>query len=88
MEVQVFIIGFAIMLALMLLSMPIASVMVLVGVVGGLMAFGWPLLSSVGPVAWGTQNENILTAIPLFILLGELLLRSGIADKTPRTKTS
>ena len=81
MEVQVFVIGFAIMLALMLLSMPIASVMVLVGVVGGLMAFGWPLLSSVGPVAWGTQNENILTAIPLFILLGELLLRSGIADK-------
>jgi tripartite ATP-independent transporter DctM subunit len=27
------------------------------------------------------QNENILTAIPLFILLGEILLRSGIADK-------
>ena len=74
-------IGFVAMLALMLLSMPIAAVMVLVGVVGGLMTFGWPLLSSVGPVAWGTQNENILTAIPLFILLGELLLRSGIADK-------
>ncbi len=74
-------IGFAVMLALMLLSMPIAVVMVLVGVAGGLMIFGWPLLSSVGPVAWGTQNENILTAIPLFILLGELLLRSGIADK-------
>ena len=81
MEVQVFVIGFAIMLGLMLLSMPIATVMVLAGVVGGLMAFGWPLLSSVGPVAWGTQNANILTAIPLFILLGELLLRGGIADK-------
>ena len=74
-------IAFVIMLALMLLSMPIAAVMVLAGVVGGLLTFGWPLLASVGPVAWGTQNENILTAIPLFILLGELLLRSGIADR-------
>ncbi len=73
--------GFVILLLLMLLSMPIAVVMVLIGVAGGLMIFGPPLLSSVGPVAWGTQNENILTAIPLFILLGELLLRSGIADK-------
>ena len=34
-----------------------------------------------GPVIWGVQNENILTAIPLFVLLGELLLRSGIADR-------
>jgi len=74
-------IAFVLMLALMLLSMPIAAVMVLAGVAGGLIVFGWPLLASVGPVAWGTQNENILTAIPLFILLGELLLRSGIADR-------
>jgi tripartite ATP-independent transporter DctM subunit len=34
-----------------------------------------------GAVVWGVQNENLLTAIPLFILLGELLLRSGIADR-------
>jgi C4-dicarboxylate transporter, DctM subunit len=27
------------------------------------------------------QNENLLTSIPLFVLLGELLLRSGIADR-------
>jgi tripartite ATP-independent transporter DctM subunit len=32
-------------------------------------------------VVWGTQNENLLTAIPLFILLGEVLLRSGLADR-------
>ena len=74
-------IAFAIMLALMLLGIPIAVVMALLGVVGGVMAFGWPLVASTGSVIWGVQNENILTAIPLFILLGELLLRSGIADK-------
>ena len=75
------VVAFAVMLGLMLLGMPIAVVMVLVGVVGGLLTFGWPLVQSMGPVVWGTLNENILTAIPLFILLGELLLRSGIADK-------
>ncbi|HSF95668.1 MAG TPA: TRAP transporter large permease [Thermohalobaculum sp.] len=73
--------GFTAMMALLLASMPIAVIMVLLGVVGGVMLYGWPLLNSMGPVIWGVQNENILTAIPLFILLGELLLRSGLADR-------
>ncbi|MCB1804983.1 MAG: TRAP transporter large permease [Candidatus Competibacteraceae bacterium] len=73
--------AFVIMLALMLLGIPIAVSMVLLGIVGGVLVFGWPLVASTGSVVWGVQNENILTAIPLFILLGELLLRSGIADK-------
>ena len=38
-------------------------------------------MDSIAPVVWGVQNENLLTAIPLFVLLGELLLRSGIADR-------
>ena len=63
------------------MSFPVAVIMVVMGVIGGLLLYGWPLLTSMGPVIWGVQNENILTAIPLFILLGELLLRSGIADR-------
>jgi len=74
-------VGFFGMMGLLLMSFPVAVIMVVVGVIGGLMLYGWPLLTSMGPVIWGVQNENILTAIPLFILLGELLLRSGIADR-------
>ncbi|MGQ9367849.1 TRAP transporter large permease [Azospirillum sp. ST 5-10] len=74
-------VGFAAMMGLLLLSFPIAVIMVLVGVVGGVALYGWPLLTSMGPTLWGVQNENILTAIPLFVLLGEMLLRSGIADR-------
>ncbi len=74
-------IAFAIMLGLFLFSMPIGAVMAAMGIIGGVLTFGWAIVDTAGPVAWGTQNENILTAIPLFILLGELLLRSGIADK-------
>ena len=73
--------GFGIMLALMLLGLPIAAVMAATGVVGGVLAFGWPLVDSMGPVMWGVMNENLLTAIPLFILLGEIMLRSGMADR-------
>ncbi|MDX1605630.1 MAG: TRAP transporter large permease [Candidatus Competibacterales bacterium] len=81
MDVVTVIVAFLVMLGLMLLGIPIAVVMAAMGVVGGLLVFGWPLVESMGSVVWGVQNENILTAIPLFILLGEILLRSGIADK-------
>lgn len=81
MAISTILFAFAIMLALMLIGLPIAVVMVAMGVAGGMLAFGWPLVESMGPVAWGTLNASILTAIPLFVLLGELLLRSGIADR-------
>jgi len=74
-------IGFGAMMALLFAGLPIAVIMVALGVAGGVMLYGLPLLQSMGPVIWGVQNENILTAIPLFVLLGELLLRSGIADR-------
>ena len=73
--------GFALMLAMMLTSIPIAVAMFVVGAGGGLLAFGKPFLDSMASVVWGVENENLLTSIPLFILLGELLLRSGIADR-------
>lgn len=74
------VIAFLIMLGFFLFSMPIGAVMAGLGIIGGVMTFGWAIVESAGPVVWGTMNENILTAIPLFILLGELLLRSGVAD--------
>jgi tripartite ATP-independent transporter DctM subunit len=74
-------VGFVAMVALMLLGLPIAAVMLLLGLVGGMLAFGDAFLSSASSVLWGTVSENGLTAIPLFVLLGELLLRSGMADR-------
>jgi C4-dicarboxylate transporter, DctM subunit len=77
------VIGFAFfaMLAMMLVGMPIATSMAVVGIVGGIAAYGAPFMDSIAPVVWGVQNENLLTCVPLFVLLGELLLRSGIADR-------
>ena len=68
-------------LALLFLGIPISAVMAMIGVVGGLLAFGLPFMNSIGNVVWGVHNSFILTAVPLFILMGEVLLRSGVADK-------
>ena len=73
--------GFGAMLAMMLLGLPIAVAMAAIGLLGGLLAYGLPFINSVAPVVWGVHNDNLLTSIPLFILMGELLLRSGIADR-------
>ena len=74
-------VGFVVMMGLLMLGLPVAVTIVILGVVGGMILYGPVLMQSMGPVLWGVQNENVLTAIPLFILLGELLLRSGIADR-------
>lgn len=81
MSVTPVIIAFFAMLAMMLLGLPIAVSMAAVGIVGGLLAYGMPFINSIAPVVWGVHNDNLLTSVPLFILMGELLLRSGIADR-------
>jgi C4-dicarboxylate transporter, DctM subunit len=81
MNVGLISLAFFAMLGMMLVGMPIAVSMALVGIVGGIAAYGTPFMDSIAPVIWGVQNENLLTSIPLFVLLGELLLRSGIADR-------
>jgi tripartite ATP-independent transporter DctM subunit len=74
-------VSFLIALAILLIGVPVAAVMAGMGVVGGIATVGTPMIESLGSVIWSVQNENILTAIPLFILLGEILLRSGLADR-------
>jgi tripartite ATP-independent transporter DctM subunit len=40
-----------------------------------------PLWNIMANRAWTTYNEFILLSIPLFVLMGELVLRSGIAER-------
>lgn len=81
MSITVIFAAFLVMLFLMFLSMPVAVAILSVGAVGGYMAYGLPLVETMGGVVWGTLNNPVMTAIPLFMLLGELLLRGGIADR-------
>jgi tripartite ATP-independent transporter DctM subunit len=73
--------AFALMVGLMLIGIPIAVTMVLIGALGGLLTFGVPFLNSTSNLIWGVLNDSLLTAAPLFVLAGELLLRAGVADR-------
>ncbi|GHE21623.1 TRAP transporter large permease [Halomonas urumqiensis] len=74
-------VGFFIMLGMMAAGIHVAVAIFSIAALATLIYLGLPLLYSFGDTLWGTLNDFILTAIPLFILLGELLLRSGITER-------
>jgi C4-dicarboxylate transporter DctM subunit len=45
---------------------------------------GWVGLKALGLVSWGSTNGFTLTAIPMFILMAEILLQSGLSDRVYR----
>ena len=40
-----------------------------------------PLWDMLGQIAWNVNSSFILVAVPLFILMGEILVRSGISER-------
>lgn len=72
--------GFLMMLGLMLIGLPVAIALFLTAFIGAWAFLGWPTLLGFGNQMWSGQNDFILTAIPLFVFLGEILVRSGVAD--------
>ena len=71
-------IGFAIMLGLMFIGLHVGVAMLATGILGALVYFGPAVVFSFGTNLWSVMNDFLLTTIPLFVLLGELLLRAGI----------
>jgi tripartite ATP-independent transporter DctM subunit len=62
------------------LSIPIAAALGVTALILDPLYSMLPLTRGMGDVAWGTSTEFLLVAIPLFILLGEILLRAGFAE--------
>lgn len=77
-------IGFGIMLTLMMLGVHVAVAMFAISALGALAYLGPSIMNTFGSQLWAVMNDFILTAIPLFILLGELLLRSGVTQRMYR----
>lgn len=72
------VVGFILMLGLMFIGLHVGIAMLATGVIGAMVYFGPPVLLSYGTNLWAVMNDFLLTTIPLFVLLGELLLRAGI----------
>lgn len=69
------------LLVLIGISIPVAAALGVLGLVLDPLYSALPLTRAMGEMAWSSSNEFLLVAIPLFILLGEILLRSGFAQR-------
>ena len=70
-----------VLLAILALSIPVAAGLLALGIILDYAYSFLPLRLAIGEITWSTSTNFILFAIPLFILLGEILLRSGIAER-------
>lgn len=74
-------IGLVLMLGLMFLGLHVATAMFLTAIAAALWYFGMPAINAVGEQLWAAGEDYLLLSIPLYILLGEILVRGGATDK-------
>ena len=70
------------LLVLMALSLPVGIVLFLLGIGVAQFYSAFPLLRGMGQVLWSASSSSTLIAIPMFVLLGEVLVRGGVAERT------
>jgi tripartite ATP-independent transporter DctM subunit len=68
------------MLLLLALGVRIALALALVGLFGLCFLLPQPQLSAIAERAWSSVNTFTLTAVPMFVLMSALLLRSGVTN--------
>ncbi len=69
------------LLFMLAISVPVAAVMGVLGIALDNMFSFMPLQRAMGEILWNSSSEYILIAVPLFVMLGEILLRAGIAER-------
>ncbi|PPD15675.1 MAG: hypothetical protein CTY25_05040 [Methylobacterium sp.] len=71
----------SLLVVLLAVGLPVGVALgILAVILGNLYAFISPL-PALGDVMWGASTDFLLTAVPMFILMGEILLRSGAASR-------
>src|SRR5690625_2627698 len=69
------------LLVLIGISIPVGAALGLLGLLLDNLYSFLPLARALGEITWSTSNDFLLVAIPMFVMLGEILLRSGIAER-------
>ncbi len=78
-------IGFLLLIGFLFLGLHVAVAMFLVALLGAALYLGPPLVAAFGTQLWGAMEDYVLLSIPLYILLGEILVRSGSTDRLYRS---
>ncbi|WP_198134886.1 TRAP transporter large permease [Roseovarius sp. 217] len=71
----------SLLFGLISLSVPIAAVVGILALALASLYSPMPLYLAIGDIFWTNSIDFILIAVPLFILMGEILLRAGIAER-------
>ena len=80
-ELLIAALGFAVLLVLILVRVPIAAAMALVGVGGTAWLAGWPVaLATLKQSPFERASSYTLVVVPLFMLMGYLAARSGLSQ--------
>ena len=82
-EIQILVV-FAVFLGLLTIGMSIPFAICMPAFLYLLLQGGIPALKSLGLVSWGSLNSFVLTAIPLFILMAEIMQMSGLTLRVYR----
>lgn len=69
------------LLGLLLIGVRVAVTLGIVGLLGLLFLLPNPLLSVLAERSWNSVNTFTLTAVPMFVLMGALLIRSGVTSE-------
>ena len=69
------------LLILVVSAVPVAAVLGILSFVLDEITMDGRLQAGIGEVIWDKSKEFILVAVPMFILLGEIMLRAGIARR-------
>lgn len=69
------------LLILVVAAVPVAAVLGILSFVLDEIAMDGRLTLGIGEIVWDKSKEFILVAVPMFILLGEIMLRAGIARR-------
>lgn len=67
------------LLFLVAASIPIGALLTLLAMMLASLFSSFPLQNAMGDIVWSASTDFVLIAVPIFILMGELMLRSGIA---------
>jgi tripartite ATP-independent transporter DctM subunit len=68
-------------LGLLLAGMAVPFAIVIPALIYLLLQGGLPALNSLGLVTWGSMNSFVLTTVPLFMLMAEILSASGLSTR-------
>lgn len=71
----------ALMLALFLLGLHVASALGLIGMALMYLFSDRPLWDVLGQIAWNVNSSSVLVAVPLFVMMGEVLIYSRLSER-------